>query len=49
LEVREQVRRAIKSGLKFLLKERKADPGRDLFARLLGDERPSQRPRARHG
>ena len=48
-EVREQVRRAIKSGLKFLLKERKHDPGRDLFARLLGDNRAPQRRDARDG
>ncbi|HVO27405.1 MAG TPA: lysophospholipid acyltransferase family protein [Candidatus Margulisiibacteriota bacterium] len=48
-EVREQVRRAIASGLKFLLKERKTDPGRDLFARLFGEERPRRRQGVRHG
>jgi len=47
LEVRDHVKRAIESGLKFLLKERKADPGRDLFARLLWDAGP--RRRTSHG
>jgi len=42
-EVREQVRRAIEAGVKFLLKERKADPQRELIARLRGMRR------VRHG
>jgi 1-acyl-sn-glycerol-3-phosphate acyltransferase len=48
-DVREQVRRAIEAGLKFLLKQRKADPGRDLFARLLGNEPAPRARRVRHG
>jgi 1-acyl-sn-glycerol-3-phosphate acyltransferase len=46
--VREQVQRAIKAGIKFLLKERKADPGRDLLTRLLADDRMPRPRRIRH-
>lgn len=48
-EVREQVKRAIEAGLKFLLKERKADPDRHLLTRLLGTESASENRGGRHG
>ena len=48
-EVRQQVQRAIQTGLKFLLKERKADPGRDLLTRLLGNESATEHRGTRRG
>jgi 1-acyl-sn-glycerol-3-phosphate acyltransferase len=48
-EVRDKVKRAIEAGIKFLLKERKADPGRDLLARLLAGQGSTRGRRARHG
>ena len=47
-KVREQVKQSIQTGIKFLLKQRKADPGRDLLARLLGDG-PARPARLRGG
>jgi 1-acyl-sn-glycerol-3-phosphate acyltransferase len=35
-EVRERVKRAIETGIEFLLQKRAADPGRDLLPRLFG-------------
>lgn len=48
-EVREQVERAVKASIKFLLKERRADPGRDLLVRLLGNDDSTRRRRVSHG